>query len=194
MHSIRPSLACAVVIALGSAMLVACKPGSSPEGADRAPPAATAPAAATTDSPTASNPAIERPEAAAAAEPVIATQPGMKGSQWSLTKARVTGNLLTVQFTVRASQTDSIFEDLPIDQVNVIDDATAQRYSVVQDQAGQPMVSRANTANNKLLRVEVPSKGTGVVWLKFPAPPATSSTVSISIPQVGAFDGVSIQR
>jgi hypothetical protein len=175
-------------------MLVACKPNSPPEGADPARPAADAPAASATDLPVASSPAIERPEAVAPAESAIATQPGMKDSQWSLTKAKVTGNLLTVQFTVRASQEGGLSEDLPLDQISVIDDATSQRYSVVKDQSGQPMVSRANTVNNKLLRVEVSSKGTGIVWLKFPAPPATSSTLSISIPQVGAFDGVAIQR
>ncbi|HJR74871.1 MAG TPA: hypothetical protein VJ806_14680 [Luteimonas sp.] len=168
-------------------VLAACKPSAEPS--NQTPSSAPASTAATANPPTA------QPEAAPPASPApIATQPGPKGSQWELSKVAVTGNVLTVQFNIRAGDEHLWNPSLPLSDVSVVDDATSQRYSPLQDNSGKPMAAPLNTQNNQKLKLDIQKNSNGVVWVKFPAPPATSQTVSINIPEVAPFDGVAIQR
>lgn len=159
-------------------------------------PAASAPApAGPTVEPAAPAPApTAQPEGAATAATPLDSQPGLKGSTWDLTKAKVAGNILTVQFTVKASPDDSLYESRQrIEEVALIDDATSQRYSVLKDDTGKPMASPINTEGTAVQLAQA-SGMTGAVWFKFPAPPATSETISIVVPEVGSFDGIKVQR
>ena len=72
----------------------------------------------------------------------------------------------------------------------MIDDATSQRIGVLKDNAGEWMAS--NVSGNSL-NTDCEIKP-GVIWAKFPAPPATSKTVSINLPKVGPFDGIPVTR
>lgn len=160
------------------------------------PPAETAntPAAAS-PAPEATNPTIAQSTPTPASAPApIASQPGPQGSQWDLTKTAVTGNLLTVQFLVKpAADKNLFFIDQKIEDVSVVDDATSQRYSVLKDDTGKPMASPV-APTGRVLRLDIARGSQVVVWFKFPAPPASSATVSINIPDVGPFDGVTVQR
>lgn len=160
-----------------------------------APPAETATAPAVTrPAPEEGNPTIAQPAPAAPVSAPIASQPGPQGSQWDLTRAAVTGNLLTVQFLVKpAADKNLSFIDQKIDDVSAVDDATSQRYSVLKDDTGKPMASPV-APTGRVLRLSVDRGSQAVVWFKFPAPPASSATVSINIPDVGPFDGVTVQR
>ena len=142
---------------------------------------------------------VERAETAAPAPPAtpaLATQPGPKGTQAALTKVRVTGDILTVelQFTQPAAA-DSNSETVraEIDQVSYIDDATSRKYNVLKDQAGLYMALPLDYSK-KSVSVNVRKTGPAIMSFKFPAPPATSSTISLSLPEVGSFDGITIQR
>lgn len=174
-------------------LLAACKQPS--PDTDAAQPPAEA-SGTTTEAATPPNPTVAPPEQTtppAAAAP-IATQTGPKGSQWDLSKVAVTGNVLTVQFNVRAGDEHLWNPSLPLSDVSVVDDATSQRYSPLQDASGKPMAAPLNTQNNQKLKLDIQKNSNGVIWVKFPAPPATSKTVSINIPEVAPFDGVAIQR
>jgi flagellar basal body L-ring protein FlgH len=130
-----------------------------------------------------------------AAATVIQSQPGPDGSQVDLLSARVTGDILTV--TMRCSSEERYnSESFRIANISVIDDATSQRSSVLRDSEGNAMVSdfnKASSRDNDSLSGDCGSKG-GVIWARFPAPPATSQTISISFPEVGPFDGIPVQR
>ena len=154
---------------------------------------AEAAAASATPSPLA-EPAPAGPVVAPApAVQAIATGAGPEGTQVSLVRARVTGNVLTVELSYRPSDTDynNIYFD--VDEVSVIDDATSQRYGVLKDNANAWMASPMST-DGKQIRININKGQPSVVWFKFPAPPATSPTVSINIPEVSPFDGVAVQR
>lgn len=137
-----------------------------------------------------------QPEAAPAPA-ALATQPGPRGSQVSLTKARVVGDILSVelQYMLPASSdvtgSISVYED--IDQVNYVDDATSRKYEVLKDQQGKFMASPLSY-NDKQFKADVRKNVPALVSFKFPAPPATSQTISLSIPEAGSFDGVAVQR
>ena len=136
---------------------------------------------------------VVEPAAAPAPAPLpaaIQTQPGPKGTQVSLNRVAVTGDILTVALTFQGSDC-CVY--IPVDQVSVIDDATAQRISVLKDNAGNWMAAPIYS-NNKEIRVDESKKSPAQVWFKFPAPPATTKTVSITIPEVAPFDAVPVTR
>lgn len=126
---------------------------------------------------------------------VIQSQPGPDGSQVDLLGVKVTGDILTV--TMRcSSQERHNSESFRVAQVSVIDDATSQRIGVLKDGEGNAMVSNLSRSGNSeydSMSADCTSKP-GVIWAKFPAPPATSKTVSINFPDIAPFDGVPIQR
>lgn len=122
---------------------------------------------------------------------VMQSQPGPGGSQVDLVKVAVTGDILTV--TMRCSSPEKInTENFRVADISVIDDATSQRIGVLKDNDGKPMVSNP-APNGEYLSTGCEVKP-GVIWAKFPAPPATSKTVSINFPEVAPFDGVTVTR
>lgn len=123
------------------------------------------------------------------AAPVLQTQPGPKGAQVTLNRVGVTGDVLTVSMTFAGGDCCTYIK---IDELSVIDDATSQRLGVLKDNAGNPMAAPLYNSDGKELRIDATKPA--VVWAKFPAPPVTSKTVSIAVPQVGPFDAVPITR
>lgn len=155
------------------------------------------PAATETTSTTTTTGTVERetvapeqpPVQPMAAASVIQSQPGPDGSQIDLLKVAVTGDILTV--TARCSSGDAVnTENFRIPDISVIDDATAQRISVLKDNAGNWLASRPS-GDNMAASCEIKP---GVIWAKFPAPPATTKTVSINLPGAAPFDGVPVTR
>ncbi|KGB52975.1 hypothetical protein FG91_03154 [Sphingopyxis sp. LC81] len=131
----------------------------------------------------------EAPVARMPAQVAIQSQPGPDGSQVDLMKVAVTGDILTV--TLRCSSDEKInSESFDVQKISVIDDATSQRLGVLKDNAGEWMASNVSGTS---LNTDCEIKP-GVIWAKFPAPPATSKTVSINLPKVGPFDGIPVTR
>lgn len=145
----------------------------------------TTPAGVTRDVVTSEQPPVQP----MAAMPVIQSQPGPDGSQVDLLKVAVTGDILTV--TLRCSSSEKINSvSFRVSDISVIDDATSQRISVLKDNEGKWMASNVNGDNLGTSCETQP----GVIWAKFPAPPPTSPTVSINLPEVGPFDGIPVTR
>jgi len=165
--------------------LASCGQAEDQAAQTAAAPASTAPA----------EPGVTRDMVAAPAAPpapvqaAIQSQPGPGGSQVDLLKVAVTGDILTV--TLRCSSDERInTESFKVTDISVIDDATSQRIGVLKDNAGNWMASNVSGSS---MMVGCESKP-GVLWAKFPAPPPTSQTVSITLPQVAPFDGVPVTR
>lgn len=131
----------------------------------------------------------QAPIARMPAQAAIQSQPGPDGAQVDLLKVAVTGDILTV--TLRCSSNEKInSQSFDVEKISVIDDSTSQRLSVLKDDKADWMAS--NVSGN-FLRTQCEVKP-GIFWLKFPAPPMTSPTVSINLPEVGPFDGVPVTR
>ncbi|MES2862438.1 MAG: hypothetical protein V4701_13275 [Pseudomonadota bacterium] len=134
------------------------------------------------------------PASAPAAAAAMQTQPAADGVQVALTRAQVTGDVLTVQTIFSNPGSSGAGFRFSAEEVNVIDDATAQRYGVLRDSTGRWQASPLQDPTSNYISFGVSQGGSEVVWFKFPAPPATSPTVSINIPGVGPFDGVAVTR
>lgn len=128
--------------------------------------------------------AVSAPQPAA-----LQTQPGPKGSTVMLNRVAVTGDILTVALSYTGG---TCCDHPPLNQVSVIDDATSQRISVLKDNAGQWMAGPLDASGDSV-NVGL-GNDTAQVWFKFPAPPATSKTVSLTIPNVAPFDAVPVAR
>lgn len=175
--------------------VAACSPEKTADTTTTAP---TTPAAAPASPPADAAAGVERAEPVAPAPAVaaLATQPGPDGTQVSLSKARVVGDILNVELQYNlppASNSNAEYMHTPIDQINYIDDATSRKYNILKDQEGAWM-AMPNNNRGKQLDFTVRKSGPAIVTLKFPAPPATSSTVSLSVPGVGSFDAIAVQR
>jgi hypothetical protein len=131
----------------------------------------------------------ELPVTPVAPATAIQSQPGPDGSQVDLIKLAVTGDILTATF--RCSSPDKInSEGFRLDGISIIDDATSQRISVLKDNASNWLASSVS-GNSIMTDCEVKP---GIFWAKFPAPPATSKTVSVNLPDTAPFDGVPVTR
>lgn len=124
-----------------------------------------------------------------AQQAVLQTQQGPRGAQVALNKVKVTGDVLTVQLTYTG---EGGVPQVKLSDVSLIDDATAQRIGVLKDNDGKWLASPLNGSGGDLSINLYQSPA--IVWFKFPAPPATSKTVSINIPDVVPFDGVPVTR
>lgn len=130
------------------------------------------------------------PSPTAPVQAAIRTEPGPNGSQVALNKVAVTGDVMTIQLSYTGG-TGSQY--LKVDDLSVIDDASARQLGVLKDAAGKPLAAPLSSASKDNLSFTL-GRSPQIVWLKFPAPPATSTTVSINIPGVVPFDGVPVTR
>ncbi|RSX17627.1 hypothetical protein DAH96_16130 [Sphingomonas koreensis] len=139
---------------------------------------------------------MTRTDVAASPTPVpapqaaIRTEPGPQGSQVALNKVAVTGDVMTVQLSYTGG-TGSQY--LKVDDISVIDDASARQLGVLKDASGKPLAAPLSSGSRDNLSFAL-GRSPQIVWLKFPAPPATSKTVSINLPGVVPFDGVLVTR
>ncbi len=115
-----------------------------------------------------------------------------------LSKARVVGQILTIEFTFEPKRKPSgdyeygLSYETGAANLAYIDDASAQKVGVLQDEGGKYMLSPQNSSGDKL-RISGRSHPE-TATLKFPAPPATTQSISIDLPGIGSFDGVPITR
>jgi hypothetical protein len=131
------------------------------------------------------------PTPVAAPQPAaIQSQPGPKGNTVALNRVAVTGDILTVSMTYSGSGDCCVH--LKVEDVAVIDDATSQRIGVLKDNTGKWMAAPLESDSRSVTPDDY--KSPSVVWFKFPAPPATSRTVSITVPGVAPFDAVPVTR
>ncbi len=110
----------------------------------------------------------------------------------NVTKARVTGDILTVELMVINKGTERISYYLPLDEVSYIDDATSKKYSLLKDDAGKYMANPINSTNKDISIFGTEKEH--LITMKFPAPPAESKTISLNIPKFGSFDVLPITR
>jgi hypothetical protein len=166
--------------------LAACS-GGGEEAAPAPTETATAASAGGVERETVAPPTPSPTPAAAAA---IQTQQGPKGNTVSLNRVAVTGDIMTVSMTFSGS--DNCCVHIDVDDVAVIDDATAQRIGVLKDNTGKWMAAPLESQGKTVQPDDYDSPS--VLWFKFPAPPATSRTVSITVPGVAPFDAVPVTR
>ena len=193
----------ALVVLSALALLTACQkepePTPPPQSQEHAPNPNPAPPAPT---PTpASNPSLIREPAAPQqqqdpAAQAIQSKPFGQGTL-ALTKAKVVGQILNVEFMYippKNERGDYKFTNEHSGKITdfaYVDEATSKRISLLQDESGKYMTDPAAGVSNT---IGLTGNSPKIIALKFPAPPETSTTITIDFPGAGSFDSVPVGR
>ena len=122
------------------------------------------------------------------AEGELATGESVKITQLK----RTSGDTITLKFVVR----NVVSGDTPVEvfggdwyswdlrNVFLLDVPNKKKYFILKDSAGQALSSRGNS------RIKPGEQRT--LWAKFPAPPATVSSITVEIPTAAPFDDLPI--
>ncbi len=188
-----------VFMAIAAALVVnGCQPAQEPEVVQPVPESTPAESAIQEEESTSQN-TVQRnePEAESnqlaprlSAEPAQ-TQYGPDNAEVDLMSAKVTGDIMTVTLRYRTMPDESMGTNYPIEEVSYIDDASSKRYGVLQDEAEDWLASPKNAVGNISINIYDDAE---ITWFKFPAPPPEAQTISINVPEVSPFDGVSVER
>jgi hypothetical protein len=144
-----------------------------------------------TPEPAAAPPAAPAPPPSPAPAPPAAPAPAAAPPQVTVTSPAQPPVQALASGKIKSSECCSS-ERIELDQVSYIDDATAKKFTVLKDEAGQWLAAPLDS-RKKMLKLKAYG-GISKTWMKFPAPPAESKTVSINMPHLGALDGIAVQR
>lgn len=203
---------CTLVVLSAFALLTACQkepePTPAPQAQEQAPnpnpappaPAPPAPAPEPASAP-ASNPSLIREPAAPQqqqdpAAQAIQSKPFGDGGTLALTKVKVVGQILNVEFMFIPAKKENggykytIARTGKVADFAYIDESTSKRISLLQDENGKYMVDPSPSDKD----ISVSGSSPRIIALKFPAPPETSPTITIDFPGAGSFDSVPVGR
>ena len=201
---------CTLVVLSAFALLTACQkepePTPAPQAQEQAPnpnPAPPAPPAPAPEpaSASASNPSLIREPAAPQqqqdpAAQAIQSKPFGDGGTLALTKVKVVGQILNVEFMFIPAKKENggykytIARTGKVADFAYIDESTSKRISLLQDENGKYMVDPSPSDKD----ISVSGSSPRIIALKFPAPPETSPTITIDFPGAGSFDSVPVSR
>lgn len=201
---------CTLVVLSAFALLTACQkepePTPAPQAQEQAPnpnpaPPAPAPPAPAPEPAPASNPGLIREPAAPQqqqdpAAQAIQSKPFGDGGTLALTKVKVVGQILNVEFMFIPAKKENggykytIARTGKVADFAYIDESTSKRISLLQDENGKYMVDPSPSDKD----ISVSGSSPRIIALKFPAPPETSPTITIDFPGAGSFDSVPVSR
>ena len=195
---------CTLVVLSAFALLTACQkepePTPAPQAQEQAPNPNPAPPAPPAPAP-ASNPGLIREPAAPQqqqdpAAQAIQSKPFGDGGTLALTKVKVVGQILNVEFMFIPAKKENggykytIARTGKVADFAYIDESTSKRISLLQDENGKYMVDPSPSDKD----ISVSGSSPRIIALKFPAPPETSPTITIDFPGAGSFDSVPVSR
>lgn len=177
--------------------------GAAPRGTEAAaapaqPRAADSSAVTPTPASAAPAPAAPAPAARPAAEsaggqPVLASQE----TNWSGTTAEVIefrrkGNTLTARVRLRNQGSAEANPEIHYNEVYVMDAAGGKKYEVLKDETNNYIAGLRSGWADRWYQSIQPGQSQ-LIWMKFPAPPAEVTSVTLQIPGVQPFEDLVIQ-
>ncbi|MBA5793822.1 hypothetical protein H1R17_07065 [Flavobacterium sp. xlx-214] len=112
----------------------------------------------------------------------------------TVTKAKVIGKVLYVELIVKNTEDSSLYV-MNIQEINYIDDVEAKKHEILKDDEGQYQASPLQSSRGSKLQMSTSeSQPEVLISLRFPAPPETSKTITLNMPDFGSFDAINITR
>jgi hypothetical protein len=123
---------------------------------------------------------------------VVQTQSATSGGyEADVIKASAKGDILTVQLAYRNTGNENVELMYALQNVYYIDEKEKKKYHVLKDSQnvylGSPNL--LNDINTRLI-----AGGKLIVWFKFPAPPVSTTKISLIVPEVLPFEDLPIFR
>lgn len=134
------------------------------------------------------------PLAAIAQQPQapLASQPtNWQGVTADITEFKRKGNTLSVRVRMHDDGGKDVYVSFDYDNCYLLDAGAGKKYQVLKDDAGAA-IAAVNSGNDGWHET-VKAGQSQTIWMKFPAPPATVKTVSLSIDNTPPFDDLAIQ-
>ena len=192
-------------LVLGSAVLLAMaaacqKPAEEPAPAgavsSEAPAERAVPASAEQSAlPPAASPAAAPPAMPAtpsAAGPLASQESNWPGVVVDVMEFRRKGNTLTARVRLSNKGPEKPQAEINYGEVYVMDLAGGKKYQVLQDQEGAFIAALRSGWKDRWYETLEPGKSQ-MLWMKFPAPPAEVTTVTLQVPGVPPFEDLAIQ-
>ena len=130
---------------------------------------------------------IDTDPSPAQAPRAIKTVPFVDGSTMDITNIEIVGDIMTVEFRL-TDREGSSFESIDLDQVSYIEDQTSRMVNILQNNDGQYVASPLSHNGSRIM---VRTKN-GIGWFKFPRPAEGVTTISLTIPEAGALNGLPV--
>jgi hypothetical protein len=134
------------------------------------------------------------PLAAIAQQPPapLASQPtNWQGVTADITEFKRKGNTLTVRVRLHDDGGKDSFVTFNYDKCYLLDAGAGKKYQVLKDDTGAA-IAAVNSGNDGWHET-VKAGQSQTIWMKFPAPPATVKSVSLSLDSTPPFDDLAIQ-
>ena len=124
---------------------------------------------------------------------VMQTQPSSDGNlESSLLSAKVRREVLTVKIKFKNISSKEINKRFQYDFVYYSDLDEKKKYFVLKDSEGQYIAGPIN--KYRYFTCDLQPDEQRIIWMKFPAPPTTTKSIDIFIPEIMPFEEIQITR
>ena len=112
----------------------------------------------------------------------------------SVIKAKVIGKVLYVELIINSGGKSGLHV-MDIREINYVDDAEAKKHDVLKDDSDNFQASPLQSSGSNKIQLSTNyNSPEALISLKFAAPPETSKTITLNIPDFGSFDAIPITR
>lgn len=126
---------------------------------------------------------------------VLQSQLGLSGDlEADVVKAKVDGDVLMVAVVFRNTGNSPSKIRYQWSSVYFIDKGEQKKYHVLKDTQGKWIASPLNNDHGRGFFKNLKAGERQMVWFKFPAPPATTQTVDLTLPETLPFDNLPVTR
>ena len=113
----------------------------------------------------------------------------------SLIRARVSGDVLTVQVLFKNTSSKKSFYRFAFGNVYYTDTKEKKKYYGLKDAEGRFIAGPAeHWISGGSFGMDFAPGATEIFWIKFPAPPESTETIDIYIPWALPFEDVKVER
>lgn len=126
----------------------------------------------------------------------IQTQPSSDGNfEASLTSVKIKRDVLTIRVMVKNVSANKAEMQCNYKEVYYTDVEDKKKYFVLKDSEGQYIAGpKRGGAYGGYFGGDIDPDGQKIMWMKFPAPPETTTTVDIFVPGILPFEEIQLTR
>lgn len=124
---------------------------------------------------------------------VLQSQMGMSGEyEADVVKAKVDGGVLTIAVVFRSTSDRDVNIRYEWQEVFFIDKAENKKYHVLRDSKKSWIASPLNSDHGRGVYSRLKAGKKQMVWFKFPAPPASTKSIDLTLPVTLPFDNLQV--
>jgi hypothetical protein len=123
--------------------------------------------------------------------PLASGPTNWQGVTADITEFKRKGNTLTVRVRLHNDGTKEVNGAVNFEKCYLLDAGAGKKYEVLTDN-DKNSIAPTNYGNHEW-HEHIPAGQSQLIWMKFPAPPATTKSVTLNIENIPPFDDLTIQ-